>query len=189
MPPFFLSSKEKGCSKILLGDLKIKFKTTWTSHVDSLAIWFPVPTCRSERKLWLIYIKLTCALNLLQSPQARQCFPSQWDAVCDGARETSGAAARFLLPRAECTNPGSPAGIYVVGARASAQGRTSWGDVASLVCLCGVRELPVKVSGKVPALYLQLRWSCGCFCHAGTDLPLGYQPELRFGCVPPLLED
>lgn len=49
-------------------------------------------------------------------------------------------------------NPDSPAGIYLVEARVSAQGRNMWGDVASLFCLHALKELPVKVSGKVPAL-------------------------------------
>lgn len=52
----------------------------------------------------------------------------------------------------------------------------------------GERTSHQRSQGKSQPLYLQLRWSCGCFCHAGTDLPLGYWPELRFGCVSQLLE-
>lgn len=103
-----------------------------------------------------------------------------------------GAAERSYCPEQSAETLTASLAFYLVEARVSIRGWERAGDGCCKPCLCGMKELPVKVAGKVPARVFTAEvklWLFFFFFHAGTDLPLGYRPAQTFGCIFLLLED
>lgn len=62
-----------------------------------------------------------------------------------------GAAERSYCPEQSAETLTASLAFYLVEARVSIRGWERAGDGCCKPCLCGMKELPVKVAGKVPA--------------------------------------